>query len=497
MPGLILYALGLAAVGFAVPPSWWDGASPAFLFLIGFIGVWRYGWGAVHLARSLIYRHLVYPRLRRRVEGLGSAGLPGHVYLLVTSFRISETTTRRVYGAAIEEAVRCGLPCTVVASIVDAADERLIKRLFARVPGTDEIGLTIVRIPGTGKRDALAHGLRAIAADLPAADAAVCVIDGDSIVEPGMLRASLPFLKAGRKVGAFTTDEVCEVEGSRVFRDWYAMRFAQRQILMSSMGLSRRVLTLTGRMSAFRASIVCRPDFIAMIENDHVDHWCFGDLRFLTGDDKSSWFYLLRGGYEMLYLPDVRINTIETPPDPDFGAASTQLMVRWFGNMLRTNSRALRLGPGRIGLFTWWCIFDQRISMWTSLTGLTGALLMALSGHQDFLLAYIFWVALTRFAQTLVLLTARRRVSWTYPFLLYYNQVWGSAIKTYMLFHQDRQKWTRQKTVLADSGDRREARWQRLGSVAAHVACVFLLVATVGSLVGVFDVAAAATAIFP
>ena len=349
--------------------------------------------------------------MRERVDALGAAGMPGHVYLLITSYRIPPATSNRVYRAALQEALRSGLASTLVASIVDEADERLIRRLFDELGAHGRVGLQIVRIPGTGKRDALAHGFRCIAADGPVPDAAVCVIDGDTILQPGILRASLPFLKSGPKVGAFTTDEVCEVEGGRLFRDWYAMRFAQRQVLMSSMGLARRVLTLTGRMSAFRAGIVCRPDFIAMIEHDHVDHWCFGRLPFLTGDDKSSWFYLLRAGYEMLYIPDVRITTIETPPDPDFALASTQLMVRWFGNMLRTNGRAVALGPRRIGLFTWWSLLDQRLSMWTSLTGLTGALLMALSGHDQFLFAYFYWIAITRFIQTLALLTARRRVS--------------------------------------------------------------------------------------
>lgn len=497
MSGIILFALALVAAGLAVPPGWWDGASPEFLLLIGAVGAWRYGWGLLHLCRSLIYRHVVFPRMRRRVEAAGEALQPGHVFLLLTSFSIPASTTTRVYRAAIEEAVRCGLPTTIVASIVEIADEHLIRRLFSNIVTSGQVSLEILRIPGTGKRDALAAGFRAIAARRPAADAAVCVIDGDSIVEPGMLRSSLPFLQANPKVGAFTTDEVCEVEGNRIFRDWYNMRFAQRQILMSSMGLSRRVLTLTGRMSAFRASIVCRPDFIAMIENDHVDHWCFGQLRFLTGDDKSSWFYLLRGGYEMLYIPDVRINTIETPPHPDFGTASTQLMVRWFGNMLRTNERALALGPARIGLFTWWCVFDQRISMWTSLTGLTGALLLTVSGYPQLLLAYLYWIALSRFAQTLMLLTARKQVSWTYPFLLYYNQVYGSAIKTYMLFHQDRQKWTRQKTVLGQSSDRAEQRWKRFGSTSGHFASVFLLIATVGTLIGAFDINSVAGAILP
>ncbi len=483
MPGLILLAIVIAATAFIIPANWLDSTSPAFLLLIGVIGIWRYSWGLIHFCRAMLYRHIVFPRMRRRVEALGEKALPSHVYLLLTSFRVAKSTTERVYRAAIEEALACGIPCTVVASIVELGDRRIITRLYNAMATGSAMRLVIVRIAGTGKRDALAEGFRAIAADRPARDAAVCVIDGDTILEPGLLRSSLPFLKANPRAGAFTTDEICEVEGSRIFRDWYNMRFAQRQILMSSMGLSRRVLTLTGRMSAFRAEVVCNPRFIAMVQEDHIDHWLFGRLKFLTGDDKSTWFYLLRGGFEMLYIPDVRIRTVEHPPHPDFGIASTQLMVRWFGNMLRTNSRALALGPGRMGLFTWWCVLDQRISMWTSLTGLAAALIVAASGQPWLFFGYLYWVAITRLILTILLLTVRNNVSWTYPFLLYYNQIYGSLIKIYMLFNLDRQRWTRQNTTLPRNRHSSERFWTLVGSRAGHVASMLLLFVVIGEII--------------
>jgi glycosyltransferase Alg8 len=489
MPGLILMALMIAAGAFVVPDEWWEAASPEYLFAIGMIGFWRYGWGLLHLSRAMVYRHIVFPRMRRRVEALGDAALPSHVYLLITSFRIPIATTARVYRAAIEEAIRCGLPCTLIASIVDIGDERLITRLFESTAGHEKVRLIVVRVEGLGKRYALAEGFRAIARERHSPDSAVCVIDGDSLLESGILRSSLSFLKANPKVGAFTTDEVCEVEGARIFHDWYNLRFAQRQVLMSSMGLSRRVLTLTGRMSAFKAGIVCDPRFIAAIEEDCIHHWRFGQLKFLTGDDKSSWYYLLRNGFEMLYIPDVRIMTIEQPPHPNFLLASSQLMMRWFGNMLRTNGRALALGYRRTGLFTWWSILDQRISMWTSLTGLTAAVLVSIAGRPILLIGYIYWVAITRLSQTLLLLTVRRRVSWTYPFLLYYNQVYGSIIKTFIFFRLDRQKWTRQKTTLQNREQASEMFWIRLGSNAAHSFGLLLFLSTLGSAIGIFSIA--------
>jgi glycosyltransferase Alg8 len=142
-------------------------------------------------------------------------------------------------------------------------------------------------------------------------------------------------------------------------------------MMMSSMGLSRRVLTLTGRMSVFRADLATDPGFIRQVQCDYLDHWRLGRVDFLTGDDKSTWFWLLKNGYQMLYLPDVQTVSMERQPLPGFMASAVTLMVRWFGNMMRTNGRALALPAKMIGPFTWWSLLDQRVSVWTTLAWLT------------------------------------------------------------------------------------------------------------------------------
>ncbi|MEM8240183.1 mannuronan synthase, partial [Morganella morganii subsp. sibonii] len=141
-------------------------------------------------------------------------------------------------------------------------------------------------------------------------------------------------------VGGLTTNEFCEVQGGYVMSEWHKLRFAQRHINMCSMALSKRVLTMTGRMSVFRARVVTNPEFITDVENDHLEHWRLGRFKFLTGDDKSSWFSLMRLGYDTFYVPDAAINTVEHPPEKSFIKASRKLMYRWYGNNLRQNSRA-------------------------------------------------------------------------------------------------------------------------------------------------------------
>ena len=219
-------------------------------------------------------------------------------------------------------------------------------------------------------------------------------------------------------------------------------------MMMSAVALGRRVLTLTGRMSVFRADLATHPEFIGTIEHDHIDHWRLGRVRFLTGDDKSTWYWLLRNGFEMAYLPDVRCVSMETQPKPGFVDSAMTLMRRWFGNMLRTNARALRLSPKRIGLFTWWSILDQRLSMWTTLAAPVGIILFSLFIDPLILVAYVAWVMATRYAYCWLLASFRGPFPISYPFLLYFGQVLGAAIKTSVLFRLDRQRWTRQATVL-------------------------------------------------
>jgi glycosyltransferase Alg8 len=479
----VLMILAIAAVATSLPDQAYAIIDSKTGLAIGVIGAWRYGWGVLHFLRSIVYRSWVYPRLQREAQARQRKGFAS--YFLVTSFRIPTETTIEVYRAAFTAALNAPGPATIVASIVDLSDQRIIKKLYASMIGNDDkVDLVILRIEGTGKRDALAGGFRAIARMLPAPDAMVAVIDGDSIVPPDLVEKCSPFFHDA-KVGALTTDEIAKVHGSWLFAQWYALRFAQRHILMSSMGLSRRVLTLTGRMSMFRASIICDPKFIAQVEIDYIDHPRLGRFKFLTGDDKSSWFWLLKNGYQMLYLPDVVVTTIEDPPSKSFFGSAAMLMVRWYGNMLRTNGRALALGPRHVGMFVWWAILDQRLSMWTCLVGLTSAILATLLISPFTILVYAVWILASRYALTLSLLSARKRISVITPLLLYFNQIYGSLMKIFVFFHLDRQKWTRQKTTLARTPGSALTRFRHIESKVYQTVSVLALITVCSWMIGI------------
>ena len=82
--------------------------------------------------------------------------------------------------------------------------------------------------------------------------------------------------------------------------------------------------------------------------------------------------------------------------------------------------------------------------MWTPLIGPIAAILLSVAVAPAFLYAYLLWVMGTRLLQSLCLLTVRPAISGLYPPLLYYSQLYGALLKTWVLFRLDRQRWTRQ-----------------------------------------------------
>jgi glycosyltransferase Alg8 len=228
-------------------------------------------------------------------------------------------------------------------------------------------------------------------------------------------------------------------------------------------------------MSMYRAEVATDPGFIAAIEQDRLEHWRLGTIKLLTGEDKSAAWWLLRRGLASIYVPDVKVLTIEQPVARGLLAASTPLMLRWFGNMLRASGRCIALGPRRLGWFTWWCLIDQRISMWTPLVGPIAVAFLALTVSPVFLVAYAIWVMATRLAQSLLLLAARPRVSGLYPPLLYFTQLYGALIKTWVLFRLDRQRWTRQNIVWPPRLAPWQAAWRAATSTGLHLLALLAL----------------------
>jgi glycosyltransferase Alg8 len=420
---LSLYILALAALAQHAPDVLWQPQVRDFVIVLAGLGAWRCGWGAVHLGRGLWYRHVVFPRWRRAADQSSAGGAASHVYIVIATSRIGGETTARVYQAAIAEAIRYACPATIVAGVGELADQRWIKRAFLQMRPPVGIRLAFVSPPASGKRHQMACSLRAVSRMRPARDAAVVLLDGDVLMPAGSLARSLPFLKLMPEVDAILTDEEGIVAGGPAMHAWRRLRVARRHQTMSSLGLSRRLPGITGGMSIHPAGAATEPSFIAALERGQLEH--------------------ARRGGRMLYLPDVRTVRIERPPAKRPLSVTARLILRGVDDGPAGRNTAIALGPARIGLFTWCCLIEQRVSLWTPLIGLVIALAFALKSVL-FLYAYLLWVGTTRLIHALLLLTARPTISGLYPPVIYFAQIYGALIAACGVSRLGRQSWPRQ-----------------------------------------------------
>jgi glycosyltransferase Alg8 len=443
---------------------------------LGVIGIWRWLWLGLHLCRSWIYQNIVFKRWRKRANAIPVEQLPP-ICLLVPTYKEKSWVTKQVFRAVAEEAKTFNRPITLVTvSSGPEEDAAIVKALQLADPELVHVQVHHVPDPGQGKRQALADGLRKIATLGLSHDTIVALMDGDSVMAPGTLRRCLPFFVLFPKLGALTTDEVPVVSGSYIFSEWFHLRFSQRHYQMCSVSLSRKVLCLTGRFSLFRGEAALHPDFANQLETDMLNDWLWGQFKFLSGDDKTTWYWLLRHrNYDLLYIPDAIVYSIETVSGSLF-QRMYQNMRRWFGNMLRNGNRALALGPRRTGLFVWLCLLDQRLSMWTCLIS-PGFLLVALLAREWRVVGVLLsWLLFSRsITLTLIFWNRESRLKPVHIPLLLLSQ-WASAgIKIWTLMNLAQQRWfNRGDRKLSASGNARSVQLAQATSkflLATQVFC--------------------------
>lgn len=438
---LLLY-VGIMILGFlSLDNNIWDADRGQWILVMAYLGIWRYVWWTLHFIRAIIYGKTVFPRLRERSDQLWRSGWrPQELVFMMTTFYEERTITERVILSIIREVERVGVPARIFVGSGTAMDEKIIEQSVQRFGKNANIEVNFVRQNLPGKRIAIGLTLRAISRRKVARDTPIVFIDGDTLLSPGCLERCLPMFPLLPGMHALTTDEQPILYAPKWVRNWFDLRFAQRHMVMQSHALSKKVLTLTGRMSIFRAAKVLDLDFIRTIEADSLDHWLWGRFRFLSGDDKSTWYSLLRERAEMLYVPDALVWTVDTIQE-NVLERMKQNLLRWSGNMLRNGARAIALGPRRVGLFIWWCIVDQRIAMWTSLAAPAALLAAGFIVSKSYWTSYLLWVLLTRLFLASLIFYHDRRLNMSYPLILYLNQMTNAAVKVYLLFRLPNQRW--------------------------------------------------------
>ena len=420
-------------------------------FVLGSLGIWRFGWWFTHAGRAEIFARTRWPGMRRRADAVWRAGWrPRRLHIQMTTYYEEPAITRRVIGSIIGQIRKEGIPTTLWIGTGSTYDEEIITD-FVKTHGADlDADLVFLRQNQPGKRMAIGMILRAMNRAGIQMDDLVIFMDGDACYGSDVLEKTCSMFGADPELQALTTNEEVICYGPEWIQSWLSMRFAQRRLAMQSHAMSNRVLTLTGRMSVFRARHITSEKFIRTIEADHLDHWLWGRFRFLSGDDKSTWYHLLSKQAKMTYVPDACVYTIEQIEGSGTGRM-VQNFRRWYGNMLRNGQRAIALGKRVAKPFIWWCIVDQRIAMWTMLVSPTLAILTMFI-EPAYLLHCLIWVVFSRTVLCLFLFRYSREPDISWPFILYFNQIINAGVKVYMIFHLSKQKWSNRGNQSAGDG---------------------------------------------
>ncbi|MEP3052807.1 glycosyltransferase [Ascidiaceihabitans sp.] len=415
--------------------------------------------------------------MRARVNAVWQAGWrPPHLHIQMTTYFEEAAITRRVIGSILGQIRREGIPTTLWIGTGSSYDEEIIID-FVRTHGADvDAEIVFLRQNQLGKRMVIGMILRAINRAGVGPDDLVIFMDGDAVYRIGVLEKTCSMFGADTDLQALTTNEEVICYGPQWIQNWLSMRFAQRRLAMQSHAMSDKVLTLTGRKSVFRARYIIDEKFIRTIEADHLDHWLWGRFRFLSGDDKSSWYYLLSMHAKMTYVPDACVYTIEQIEGSGTGRM-VQNFRRWSGNMLRNGSRTIALGPFVAKPFIWWCLVDQRIAMWTMLVSPALAIL-TLFIEPLYILHCVIWIVLSRTLLCLFLFRYARAPDITWPFILYFNQIINASVKVYMIFHLSKQKWANRGNQSAGDGT------ATLDKIKNATAMFQLITSVIGFLIG-------------
>ncbi|MBL4893673.1 MAG: glycosyltransferase [Emcibacter sp.] len=434
-----------------LPNKLWEPEVREITVAIGTLGIWRYGWWFTHAIRAFIYGHFIYPAVRKKGQDVWKSGWrPRHLHFMMTTYNEHRDITEKVVRSILGEIRNADVPGTIWLGSVVRFDEDIISDFIRREARGLDVTLRIIRQNVPGKRAAIGLVLRAMSRDSVEDDDLVVFMDGDFILSKGAIQCCMPLFKIYPELQACTTDEEVICIGPRWIETWLKMRFSQRRLAMQSHALAGRVLTLTGRMSVFRASHLLKLEFIRLLEADHLNHWLWGDFRFLSGDDKSTWYYMLKHKVQMLYIPDALGYTVEVIE----GAGMDRMVQnfrRWSGNMLRNGSRAISLGPTGMPFFIWWCLIDQRLSMWTMLVSPVLAICGTLIIGPSYLISYLIFIALSRMLLSLFLFRYSRKIEMTYPWILYLNQLINAAVKVYCIFRLSKQKWANRGNQTSES----------------------------------------------
>ncbi len=489
----VFITIALALLWIVGGPAKWAVHRLDVLLTVGAIAFWRWSWFMYQNIRAIIYRFFVFPRIRRNAKrAVETLGPIPEVAVLGTTYHEKPWITSSVFHSVFAElSTLTGLarrPLVVIVTGCDGDDDN-IRKVFADACDTltpadpTQWPPELVLARGDkGKRLALGTGMEIIAESGLSKDGVVVILDGDTKLGQGLMSKVLPIFRLTPTVSAVTTNEDGMVKGPAWFAEWTSLRFGLRHRSMCSISLSGKLLCLTGRFSVFRAAVVLDPTFRQQVEKDTIHHWLWGSFEMLSGDDKSTWFWLAKNRHRMLYVPDAMVTTYEVI-GPNAVHRAMANVRRWSGNSVRHGWRAIMLGPGTTGWFVWLCLIDQRLTIFTVLFGPAVAIYSLCTQRYEMAAAYGLWVMLSRMSHAAIAWRQGRRFS-IYYIPLQIVSDWATALtKLWVVFHPAKQNWLNRgaRKLNTTTG----SSFYGLRTAFAHYLYVFSCVC-VGAIVGLF-----------
>ncbi len=280
-------------------------------------------------------------------------------------------------------------------------------------------------------------------------------VDGDSEI-PKELRHCF-FVDVARslsvenKIGGVTVHNKVKVYSNS---PWVIALMAYTKGPARSFVMQASPNVLTGRGSMIIGTIALDREFQKLVAEDLINLTGFlipkKEFYSDTGDDKSTYYFVLMKGWNVRYNPDLYVVChekmkwfIEKLPNI-WSFQHPSLAVRYCRNNLNNVQRLLRLGMGKLGFTRYMMNWADRHLFWTPLIGpISTAFLMNAWGF-DYLYVYISWIVATRSLATFVVCMAtKERWSPFYPVILIYIQNVLSLVKLWALVSA-RSFWTRQ-----------------------------------------------------
>jgi hyaluronan synthase len=260
--------------------------------------------------------------------------------------------------------------------VVDVDDVDLLERLEA----VEDPCLKIIPFRHTGKRSALARGIRAATGEV------VVLSDSDTSWRPGLLaNVQMPFVDP--TVGGVGTVQSVYVPDSSMYRRIANWMLSVRYFdWVPAMGTARAVACLSGRTAAYRRSVV-------LPRLDDLEHERFLGRECVAGDDGRLTWIVLSQGFRTVHQGSAHADTMF----PNTLRAFTKQRLRWSRNSYRCYLTAVARGwLWKQPLITQITVLQVLVTPITMLSAFGVLIAAALTSHWDVVAFALAWVFVGR-----------------------------------------------------------------------------------------------------